>query len=374
MSISRAGKLNRIFLVYALISITALVFCASAEPVSAAEGYEDVASSSQIKSSRPVSKYGMVPVYAKDVKDGTYQAEMRTSSTFFRVAETKLTVKKNRMTAVLLIGSNSYKCVYPGTAEKAAKAPLKEYIMAEETDLGTTFEIPVEALNKEIDLAAFSRRKKKWYDRKVLSDAASRPESALSFKLPDYDRIESAIDLYDEKNGTDTRKEYAGSEDAEEEPSEEETGAPEAAAVDMKDGTYSVEVILTGGSGRASVSSPTWLIVKDGKAYARLLWSSAYYDYMVVGGKKYLNESEEGGNSTFTIPVTQFDSPMAVIADTTAMGDPVAIDYRLTFYKDSIAGKNKIPQEAAKGVIIFAVIIAVVGGILNYVLKKRAER
>jgi hypothetical protein len=312
-----------------------------------------------------VGKYGMTPISSDAVKEGTYTVDVESSSRFFRIAEAKLIVKKDRMTAEILIGSSSYKCVYPGTADEAAKAPLEDYIMAGETDLGTTFRIPVEALNKELELAAFSRRKKKWYDRLILIDASSLPSKALDFELPDYDRIESAMEQYDKGNGTDTK----------EEPEEETVAAgADAVSLDMKDGTYSVDVVLTGGSGRASVSSPTWLIVKDGKAYARLLWSSSYYDFMAVGGKKYLNESTDGGNSTFTIPVTAFDKPMAVIADTTAMGDPVAIDYKLTFYKESIGSSNRIPQEAAKGVIIFAAIIAVVGGILNYVLKKRAER
>ena len=95
---------------------------------------------------------------------------------------------------------------------------------------------------------------------------------------------------------------------------------------------------------------------------------------MMVGGKKYLNESKNGGNSTFTIPITQFDTTMSVIGDTTAMGDPVAIGYKLTFYRDSISTRNKIPQEAAKGVLMIAAIVIVVGGILNYIIKKKQEK
>ena len=55
--------------------------------------------------------------------------------------------------------------------------------------------------------------------------------------------------------------------------------------------------------------------MKDGKAWAKLLWSSTYYDYMIVGGKKYLNETTDGGNSTFTIPIAVMDEDMPVIAD-----------------------------------------------------------
>ncbi len=145
----------------------------------------------------------------------------------------------------------------------------------------------------------------------------------------------------------------------------------EAAAVNIHDGEYSVEVSLTGGSGKAFVSSPTWMEVKDGKAYAKLVWSSPYYDYMIVGGKKYLNETKDGGNSTFTIPITAFDSAIPVVADTTAMGHPVAIDYTLTFHSDTIDDKGMVPQEAAKKVLLRAAIIIVIGAVLNFFVQKR---
>lgn len=349
---------------------------AAAENVYAAEGYEDVASSSEMSSALTVGKYGMVPIYPKDIKQGRYNVTMESSSSFFHVVDTKLTVKKDKMTAVILIASYSYKCVYMGTGEEAAKAPLEDYIMGEETDLGTTFTIPVEALNKEIELAAFSKRKKKWYDRLVLVDASTLPSSKISFLVPDYNRIESAIELYDQENKTNTREELEkrAAKAKKKAKGGESDGATEPADIDMKDGTYSIEVNMTGGSGRASVSSPTWFIVKDGKAYARLLWSSSYYDFMMVGGKKYLNESTSGGNSTFTIPITQFDTTMSVVGDTTAMGDPVAIGYKLTFYRDSISTRNKIPQEAAKGVLLIAAIVIIVGGILNFIVKKKLEK
>ena len=110
-------------------------------------------------------------------------------------------------------------------------------------------------------------------------------------------------------------------------------GGENAVKTDLEDGEYSIQVELEGGSGKASVSSPTLMLVKDGKMYARLQWSSSNYDYMIVDGEKYLNESEEGRNSVFTVPVTALDDKMEVIADTLAMGAPHEIDYTLTFYE-----------------------------------------
>lgn len=109
----------------------------------------------------------------------------------------------------------------------------------------------------------------------------------------------------------------------------------------FQDGTYQMEVELLGGSGRASVTSPAKVEIKDGKAVATLEWSSPNYDYMVVDGEKYLPVNTEG-NSVFQIPVEAFDRDIAVIADTVAMSTPHEIEYTLNFH----AGENG--QNAAK--------------------------
>lgn len=138
----------------------------------------------------------------------------------------------------------------------------------------------------------------------------------------------------------------------------------------MENGEYSVSVDISGGSGKATITSPTILKVKKGKAIAYIQWSSPNYDYMIVNGDKYLNQSEEGVNSVFEIPVLCWDEKMEVIADTTAMGKPVEIHYQLVFYSDSVGSKAEMPQEAAKRVLCVAFAIIVIGGILNYFVKK----
>lgn len=141
--------------------------------------------------------------------------------------------------------------------------------------------------------------------------------------------------------------------------------------IGKEDGEYSIQVDLEGGSGKASVTSPTLLTVEDGQAYAQIQWSSSNYDYMIVNGEKYLPTNEEGMNSVFEIPVLSMDEGMPVIADTTAMGTPHEIEYTLTFYSDSIGSKSQLPQEAAKRVVAVAMVIIVGGGILNYFVNKR---
>lgn len=144
--------------------------------------------------------------------------------------------------------------------------------------------------------------------------------------------------------------------------------------LDQEDGTYSIELTMTGGSGKASVVSPAILTVEDGQAFADITWSSSNYDYMIVAGNTYLNEAEEGMASRFHIPITKMDEEMSVIADTTAMGTPHEVNYAFTFYSESIGSTSQMPQEAAKRVVFMAAIIIVVGGILNRCLNKKKKR
>ncbi|MDD4076126.1 MAG: hypothetical protein PHC80_08525 [Eubacteriales bacterium] len=96
-----------------------------------------------------------------------------------------------------------------------------------------------------------------------------------------------------------------------------------------EDGTYLIEATLSGGSGRASVESPTALTVQDGKATATVVWSSPFYEWMQVDGVQYAPVQAEG-NATFVIPLT-LDADMPVSAQTVAMSEPHVVDYTLRF-------------------------------------------
>ena len=61
-----------------------------------------------------------------------------------------------------------------------------------------------------------------------------------------------------------------------------------AEELNLKDGEYTAEVAMEGGSGRATIDSPTDISVKDGKVTAEIKWSSSHYDYMLVDGEKFL--------------------------------------------------------------------------------------
>lgn len=100
---------------------------------------------------------------------------------------------------------------------------------------------------------------------------------------------------------------------------------------EIPDGSYWIQVSMTGGSGRASISSPTGFYVKDGQATADIHWSSASYDYMKLDGVRYNAFTDAAGHSAMTIPVSTLDTAIPVLADTTAMSKPYEIEYQLSF-------------------------------------------
>ena len=142
----------------------------------------------------------------------------------------------------------------------------------------------------------------------------------------------------------------------------------EVSEMNLADGEYTVEVTMEGGSGRASIQSPTELTIENGQAQAEIVWSSSHYDYMKVGETTY-DPINTDGNSVFELPVTVMDKPMDVIADTTAMSVPHEIEYTLTFASDSItSGKQAAPGQQ---IIYLAVVVA--AGVVVVILTKKKK-
>lgn len=125
---------------------------------------------------------------------------------------------------------------------------------------------------------------------------------------------------------------------------------------EWEDGSYETSVTLKGGSGRASIQSPTEIQVKDGQAYGKIVWSSSHYDYMIVDKKKYMPVNSTG-NSTFEIPVKEFDTPLEVIADTTAMSVPHEIQYQLEFSSEGLKKSMDIKKVLVLVVLLVGVMI-----------------
>ena len=118
-------------------------------------------------------------VAATELADGTYSAKFNTDSSMFAVNEANdgrgvLTVKDGKMTIHISLASQKIVNLFVGTAEDAAKegAELLQPTIDTVTYAdGTTeevngYDVPVEALDKEFDLAIIGT-KQKWYDHKV---------------------------------------------------------------------------------------------------------------------------------------------------------------------------------------------------------------
>lgn len=112
---------------------------------------------------------------------------------------------------------------------------------------------------------------------------------------------------------------------------------PACGSKEIADGTYTVEVQLIGGTGRATVTSPAVVVIENGEATATIVWSSPFYEYMLVGDNQYAPIQDEG-NSTFQIPIV-FDADIAVSASTIAMSQPYLIDYTLHFDSSTLKGE-----------------------------------
>ena len=229
---------------------------------------------------------------ARTLEDGTYTVEFDTDSSMFHVNEASdgkgtLTVEDGQMTLHISLQSKKIVNLYVGMA---ADAPDHEADWLQPTTDTVTysdgtseevygFDVPVEALDTDFQLAILGT-KGKWYDHTV---------SVRNVEAQAAEAVETPAD-----------------------------------------GSYTCEVTLEGGSGRATVDSPAALTVADGKMTATIVWSSPNYDYMIVDGEKYLPTNTEG-NSTFEIPVSALGTPLSVVADTVAMSTPHEIEYTLTF-------------------------------------------
>lgn len=120
------------------------------------------------------------PVYADKINDGTYSIEVTSSSSMFKIVDCQLTVANGTMTAVMTLSGTGYEKLFMGTGEEAESAPDDNCIyFVENTEGKYTYNVPVEALDNNIDCAAWSIKKQKWYDRTIVFESATLPDGAL---------------------------------------------------------------------------------------------------------------------------------------------------------------------------------------------------
>lgn len=120
------------------------------------------------------------PIYANQLKDGSYEITVDSSSSMFRVIHCELIVENGSMEATMTMSGDGYGMVYMGTGEEALLDSEENYVPFVLDDAGAkNFTVPVEALDMELDCAAWSIRKEKWYDRTLIFQSAELPSDAL---------------------------------------------------------------------------------------------------------------------------------------------------------------------------------------------------
>ena len=242
-----------------------------------------------------ISPVGAEPVTAGQLNEGTYSVEVDVSSSMFKVTGCELTVKDGEMTATLYMKSEAYSYMFSGPVEDAAQAGLDALVPLREAEDGRVFfTLPVDALDAGYTCAAFSARKQLWYPRTLVFRADSLPLEAW-------------------------KSEYLVT----------------AETLGLADGAYTCGVTLAGG-GRATLLSPAALTVEQGTCTARIVFSTAKIDYVIVGGEKYEPVSTESG-AAFEVPVAAFDMKLAITVDSTAIKPAVEVQYTMTFDAATLA-------------------------------------
>ena len=120
-------------------------------------------------------------IYADQLVDGSYEIEVDSSASMFRVVKCVLTVENGTMTVAMTMSGQGYGYVYMGTSKEADQDTEENFIPFElDENGGKVFTVPVEALNMELDCAAWSIRKEKWYDRVLVFESALLPAEAFA--------------------------------------------------------------------------------------------------------------------------------------------------------------------------------------------------
>ena len=123
-------------------------------------------------------------IYAENLREGVYNIDVKSSSSMFRIVNCELNVSNGEMTAVMTLSGTGYEKLFMGTGKEALNVSDDEYIyFVEDSEGKYTYTVPVEALDMDIDCAAWSIRKQTWYDRVLVFKSDTLPEEAFAKPL-----------------------------------------------------------------------------------------------------------------------------------------------------------------------------------------------
>lgn len=288
--------------------------------------------------------------------DGIYSIQVDSSASMFRVIGCELTVKNGKMKAVLTLSGTGYGYLYVGTKEQAAAADKSSWIpfQTKMTENGEkyTYEIPVESLDKKIAVAAYSIKNKIWYDRMLTF------KSDTLVKTGDIGKDDQGNDSKPSnptKPTTPSTKPSNGSNGkndgkADHESKYEADTSGSTGRVDsttaLKDGVYTPDRFTwSGGTGKVRITCNK-VTIKNGQAYATLVFSSDHYQYVKANGNTYYT-TKSGGTATVVIPIA-LNKNNKILGMTDKMSVAHEIEYSIFVYLAAAGNGTTVGENSNK--------------------------
>ena len=280
------------------------------------------------------------------VSDGSYKANVTSSSSMFKVTDCILTSKNGEMTAKITLSGTGYDYLYVGTSAEAAADKSKWIPYVVDKNGMYTYTIPVSLLDTGISVAAFSHKKQVWYDRTLTFASVGMKNlnnsNSTNGTTGNNGNTNQGNNTSQNTNfGTGTTSGGTGTNQTPDKESKYEADlnggtARVNSATALADGVYTPDKFSwSGGTGKVSISC-TKITVTGGQAYATIVFSSGSYGYVKANGNTYY-PTATGSTSTFVIPV-ELNKNNTIIGMTTKMSTAHEISYSIFIYL-SVAAK-----------------------------------
>lgn len=311
-------------------------------------------------SPNPMPNPEPTPTPEATVANGIYSMDVASSSSMFKVVDCILTAKDGKMNAVLTLSGTGYGYLYMGTKEEAASADQSSWIPYQVNKEGKyTYTVPVEALDKEIAVAAYSIKKGIWYDR-TLTFQSETMKKIADLNSTDSENKGDSGNTGNNGNtgnsgttggsnntgtnnsafpggsvsGTNSGKTDGNDGKADNVSKYESDTSGSTSHVDsgttLKDGVYTPDRFTwSGGTGKVKITCNK-VTIQNGQAYATLVFSSDHYQYVKANGNKYYT-TKGGGSATVVIPVA-LNQNNKIIGMTDKMSVAHEIEYTIFIY------------------------------------------
>ena len=284
------------------------------------------------------------------VSDGSYKVNVDTKTlkgeqAMFKVTDCTLTSKNGEMVAELTLSGTGYTQVYMGSSAEVMLADPSKRISCGEKNGVHTFTVPVSLLDTGIQIAAYGKKGKKWYDYVITFASASMKNlnnsNSTNGTTGNNGNTNQGNNTSQNTNfGTGTTSGNTGTNQTPDKESKYEADlnggtARVNSATTLADGVYTPDKFSwSGGTGKVSISC-TKITVTGGQAYATIVFSSGSYGYVKANGNTYY-PTATGSTSTFVIPV-ELNKNNTIIGMTTKMSTAHEISYSIFIYLSAAA-------------------------------------